>query len=193
MVWGVGGLALVNAICWNGSFLVKFGWKQQFINPCTHLWLWLLFSSLKLLLEDVMLVVPAILSQNKGNTKQRYQLARKQRKYHNYVHLCVSYDGTVNIYATEVLFPSYMISGSSHVGSFFTNEEKNMLTYDVMYTSAICTANLFMISQTWTVIFFHDFQAWIFFFFFFSKLDHKPFSLVWKNKNHLHNPYWSNC
>ena len=75
-------------------------------------------------------------------------------------------------------------TGSSLVGSFFTNEEKNMLTYDVMYTSAICTAKLFMISQTWTamhnVIFFHDFQAGIFFIFIFfiSKLDHKPFSLV---------------
>ena len=119
-----------------------------------------------------MLVVPAILSRNKGNTKQRRQLARKQRKYHNYVHLCVSYDGAVNIYVTEVPFPSCMTSsGSSHVGSFFTNEEKNMLTYDVMYTSAICTAKLFMISQTWTamhnVIFFHDFQAWIFLIFFF--------------------------
>ena len=125
MVRGVVGLVSVNAICWNGSFLVKFCSKQQFINPCTHLWLWLLFSSHKLPLEDVMLVVPAVLSQNKGNTKQRCQLARKQRKYHNYVHLCVSYDGTVNIYATKVLFPSYMISsGSSHVGSFFTNEEK---------------------------------------------------------------------
>ena len=46
---------------------------------------------------------------------------------HYWVHLHGLHGGSVNIYTTEALFPlSLSSSGCIHVGSFFTNEEKNV-------------------------------------------------------------------
>ena len=67
-----------------------------------------------------------------------------------YFHLQASYGGSINIFATEVLFPLNLNpSGCGHVGSFFKDEEQKcwLVTFMTLCTLLPHTPSLFMMSQ----------------------------------------------